>query len=144
MKTAFLSASLIVSFAIVGFGQSKRVNVRLEVDGKTRITPFLVRVTSGKKTYRMKGDGKGFTIPRNTALQDWVDVTVQFDKHSLKFDHFNSSNFDCGWTVGVDTPPYQPENLSEGQDPTNITSLYFIRFSGEPERQIVVVTQRNH
>lgn len=141
-----LFLSVICFCAISVSAQDKRVVIRaLEVDRKPVDASFKVQIITGDgKVFDAKTDRASFTVPAEVVSKpsnEYVGVIFRFKKHVLTFFTVHVSNFNVSWTVGVDTLPYDPEFLKE-QNPDEIQSIVYIVFDGEPERLMVVTTNK--
>lgn len=145
VTAAFISVLLL--FASTVFGQERRVNIlRLEVDGKRVESDIAVDiVTPDKGVHRAKSDRNGFFVPESIVSKDskeTVGVIIRFKKHTLTFFAVHASNFNVDWSVvGLDKEPFDPDLLGDS-DPSEVISIHYIVFSGEPERRMITTTHK--
>lgn len=143
VTAAFISVLLF--FVPTTFGQDRRVNIlRLEVDGKPVEADITVDIISADKgIHRAKSDRNGFFVPESVVAKDSkeiVGVIIKFKKHTLTFFAVHASNFNVDWSVvGLDKKPFDPELLGKS-DPSEVASIHFIVFAGEPERRMITTT----
>jgi len=141
--TRFTFLIFLVGFAsLIADAQDKHVHiVRIEIDGKPVKANFKVDIiTDDKKIYKAKTDENGFTVPAEVvgkSVDNYVGVVITFKKYVLTFFTVHSSNFDTDWIVGVDTEPFEAENL-DGAQPSEVQSIYYLQFEGEPGRHLTV------
>ena len=140
---------VIVVFAAVtvSSAQGKKVRVhRFEVDGKVVPTDFKAEIVGGRAVYQVKTDDSGYYVPAEVTPvtpEGEVRVILRFRKHVLAF-FVHTSNFNVDWlVVGVDAPPFDPENIGD-DDPSKYDGIHYIVFAGEPERRLTMKRLKGH
>lgn len=115
--------------------QSTKI-VRLEVDGKEVTQNYRIFFLSKGTWIKAQKTAAGFTLPRQITLE-YLTLLIAFGKHRLKFDRVHISNFKCDWIVGVDKEPFSEEFVKPDEQRV-IEQVYYVRFEGEPGRQLIV------
>jgi hypothetical protein len=111
--------------------------VRLEVDGKKVKQRYRVFVLSRGRWIAAQITRDGFRLPTVVQKQEQVTLIITFGRHRLEFEDVHISNFRVEWTVGVDTEPFDEENI-DPDEKRAIQQLYYIVFEGEPGRRLTV------
>jgi hypothetical protein len=134
--------------ALVGSvsAQSQCVNVKFEVDGKEVDQKFRVLLYVDNRVIGPTVVGKSFIVPPELKDQEKVNVRFLSGEYDLFFESVYLTKFNTDWVVGVDTPPFDNENItSENPDPPGktLSVIWYIDFvpkdKGDGTRVVVKV-----
>jgi len=78
----------------------------------------------------------GFVVPDQIWEQEATNVKVAIGKKTIRLPELHSSAFDTDWVIGIDYPPFAPENVSalsrnkaeRRQEVQRIAWMYYISF----------------
>lgn len=148
MKT-LLILGLIMTYGFVSGvkaqSQSTRI-VRLEIDGKEVKRSYRIFFLSSGKWIEAQRAADRFTLPKAVQNEEYVTLMITFGKYRLTFERVHNSNFTVDWIVGVDKEPFSEEFVKPDEQRV-VEQVYYVRFEGEPDRQLIVTKwkkQRSH
>jgi hypothetical protein len=85
-------------------------------------------------------------VPPELKEHEKLNVRFMSGKHDLSFESVYASKFKTDWVVGVDTPPFDSENIaSENPDPPGktLSVIWYIDFvpkdKGDGTRVVVKI-----
>ena len=116
--------------------QSTRI-IKLEVDGKEVKQDYRIFFLSRGIWTDAPKTSSGFTLPKEVEDEEYLTLIVAFGKHKLEFERVHISNFKVDWIVGVDSRPFS-EEFVRAEDQRRVEQVYYLKFDGEPGRQLVV------
>jgi hypothetical protein len=143
---------LVLTFCFVGIiavrkasGQVQIVKIlKIEVDSRTVDTDFQLFIHKDGKKILPKRDGqRGFEVPEGIR-ESPVEVQVIFDRYDLWFSPVYRSKFSTNWIVGVDTKPFDKENL-QSETAADVKQIYYLQFvsdEGDDTRLVVTVKKK--
>lgn len=117
-----------VTFRVNDKEQQQNYKILLYVDDR-EIEPMLV-------------DG-GFLVPPEVKTAKTTEVRFQSGTYDLFFGALHPAKFTTDWTVGVDTKPFDPDNLRD-EAPGKIQIIYYIDFEsklGDGTRLVIAVSK---
>jgi hypothetical protein len=115
--------------------------VRLEVDAKEVRKSYRIFFLSMGTWTEAPKTAAGFTLPREVETEEYLTLMIAFGKYRLKFERLHISNFKTDWIVGVDKRPFSEEFVKP--DEQKLTEqVYYLRFEGEPGRQLIVTKRK--
>jgi len=143
---ALVLASWLVAFVGSVNAQSQCVSVKFEVDGKEMDQKFRILLYVDNKVLEPAVIGKSFVVPPELKGQEKVNLRFLSGEHDLSFESVYVTKFKTDWVVGVDTPPFDNENLaSENPDPPGktLSVIWYIDFvpkdKGDGTRVVVKI-----
>lgn len=148
MKKIKALALAVCVLALVGSvsAQSQCVRIKFEVDGKEVDQKFRVLLYVDNKVMEPTVVGKSFVVPPELKGQEKVNVRFLSGEYDLFFESVYLTKFNTDWVVGVDTPPFDNENIaSENPDPPGktLSVIWYIDFvpkdKGDGTRVVVKV-----
>lgn len=122
---------------------SSRVWVEFQVDGVSRKAPRWIEFVEPNGTvYRESIADGAFSIPK--GIDTPVAVNLQFESRRLRFEPVWPTKFEGKWVIGIDKPPFDPENDSERYRVEEPKELWFISFEppGSDGTRMVVSVPR--
>jgi len=136
-----LAVSLLLS-QIHGRSQLQpKVEVEFQLDGKRQRAPSSVDFVESNGTVQSESIVNGeFRVPG--SLDSPVAVRLRFLDRTLLFSQVYPSKFQGKWVVGIDKPPFDPENISARFQQEKPKELWFISFEptlGEGTRIVVSI-----
>src|SRR5580765_3798618 len=95
-----------------GRSQSQiKVAVEFQLDGKRQAAPSVIEFIQIDGTIQKVSIlDDAFEVPRD--LKSPVAVRLRFRDRTLLFNEVNPSKFEGKWVIGIDQPPFEPENAS--------------------------------
>ncbi len=119
------------------------VRLKFEIDGKEKQQRYKIFFyVNGQEIEPMLVDG-GFLVPPEVKNAKWTEVRFKSGAYDLFFGSVYQSKFATDWLVGIDTKPFDSENVSdEAAKRTKI--IYYINFEsrvGDDTRLVVAVTE---
>jgi hypothetical protein len=141
-------ALVVCALAFVGSvsAQSQCVRIKFEVDGKQVDQKFRVLLSVDNKVIEPTVVGKSFIVPPELKDQEKVNVRFLSGQYDLSFESVYLTKFNTDWIVGIDTPPFDSENIaSENPDPPGktLSVIWYIDFvpkdKGDGTRVVVKV-----
>jgi len=156
MKFYIFSLLLLICFSSVGIAnaQVSSIKVSFEKDGKQIDKGFRVRIYSDEQSYyKDRGHNKGikpkvkqsaFIVPPEIMKQEKVIIIFEISEFDLAFFDvptigFNASN----WTVGVDTKPFEKENIMGTIPEKNIDIAAYLEFLSKEGKKIKILVNRH-
>jgi hypothetical protein len=130
--------------------QSNCVKVKFEVDNK--------EITSQDFKVKIYADGQiiepviyehNFIVPPEVKNYEKVDVRFLFGKYNLFFDSVHVSAFQTDWVIGIDSRPFDEENIASSNDDTidkDLLLIYYIDFIPKnqgAETRLVIKVYKN-
>jgi hypothetical protein len=110
---------------------------KLEIDGKIVKKDYKVFLYTNDKRIEAKRVKEGFIIPDELKNEEYLGTEITFGKYKLDFSKIHISNFTVSWIIGVDKKPFSDEFVKP-EDVSSTKQVYYIEFSGEPGRRLVV------
>ena len=138
-----LSASLGVSQQPGLKPRPDRVLVEFQVDGTPRKAPTWIEfVQLNGIVHRETITGGAFSVPESMCTS--VAVRLRFERRALLFEPVWPAKFEGKWIIGIDKPPFDPENDSDRYRVEKPKELWFISFqpSASDGTRIVVSVPR--
>lgn len=137
-----VGSSLMVVQAAAAQERSVKI-VRFEVDKKTVDQPFKISLSVRGKTFEPAVNKDGFVIPADLPETETVDIRFQSGNYNLSFESVPVSKFNLDWIFGIDTNPFEPENVESVEpDPPGkeLSRIYYLNFRAKdgPETRMVV------
>ena len=136
---------LICNTHIRSQSQSKVV-VEFQLDGKRQPAPSFIEFIDADGTIRNESIvGDAFNVPRN--LKSPVTVRLRFLDRTLLFSEVYPSKFEGKWVIGIDEPPFDPENFSSRYRKEKLKELWYIGFEpskGDGTRIVVAIPMGNN
>jgi len=142
--SALILASGVVMSAPPSRAQTEFVQIlRFEIDGVRNDQRFKVLFQVGKKVIEPLRFENGFVVPAGLEGLDKVDIRFVSGKYDLLFESVHASAFVTDWIIGVDTKPFDKDNL-ERSPPAGkkLALVYYIQFvpkNGEDTKMTVRV-----
>jgi hypothetical protein len=126
--------------------QTDCVKVKFEVDGKDVNQKFKIILYVNNEVIEPPVSANGFTVPPEIKSSEKVNVRFLSGEYDLLFESVYVPKFKTDWTIGIDKPPFDKENIaSENPDPPNkeLLIIYYIDFvpknKGDGTRMVVKV-----
>lgn len=107
----------------------KCIEYRLEIDGQRVEEELHVMFLVDGQEIDARADKVSFQVPSETESAREVRVRIRFGAYDLEFPEVFSSQLDGTWLIGIDTRPFEKNNLSLVKEKSsNIDFIYFIKF----------------
>jgi hypothetical protein len=143
MKTT-LAILLTLTCCLLVVAQERAVKiVRFEVDGKPLTQPFKISLTVRGKTTEAKATKDRFVVPSDLPESETVDVRFESGTYNLFFESVQITKFNTDWIFGIDTNPFEPENVESVEpDPPGkeLSRIYYLSFHSKdgPDTRMIV------
>jgi TonB-like protein len=105
------------------------VPVKFEVDGKEKHERYkiLLYLKDGQSIEPLLVDG-GFIVPPEVKSAEYVTVRFLSRRYDFSFGEVYPIKFETDWTIGVDTKPFDSENVWDDEKAKNTRIVYYINF----------------
>jgi hypothetical protein len=110
--------------------ENKEISIEFEMDGVPRVAPSSIQIRSidgNILAYAEIKEGKLY-VPAK-IISSPVVIVIEFQKRRMVFAYIYPAKFDCSWKVGIDTPPFDIDNVID-KNSKKAKELWYIKCCG--------------